>query len=65
MSYIDKQRIAAVRTLEARLHVEKAIAGARRHVGAMQGGYFIEWTGVLIVWGAIAAIVAALALVLT
>jgi hypothetical protein len=66
MSNIDKQRIAAVRTLEARLNAEfKAIADARRRVGAMQGGYRIEWTGVAIVWGAIATVVAALALVLT
>ena len=63
MSNIDKQRIAAVRTLEARLDAEfKAIANAR--VGAMQGGYRIEWTGVAIVWGAIAVVVAVLALVL-
>ena len=49
MSNIDKQRIAPVRTLEARLEAEfKAIADARRHIGAMQGGYRIEWTGVAI-----------------
>ena len=54
MSTIDKQRIAAVRTLEARLEAEfKAVANARRHVGAMRGGYLIEWTGVAIVWGAL------------
>jgi hypothetical protein len=39
MSNIDKQRIAAVRTLQARLDAEsKAIADARRYVGTMQGG---------------------------
>ena len=66
MSNVDKQRVAAVRTLEARLDAEfKVIVDARRHVGATQGGYRIEWTGVAIVWGAIAAVVAALALVLT
>ena len=66
MSNIDKQRIAAVRTLEARLDAEfKVIVDARRHVGATQGGYRIEWAGVAIVWGAIAAVVAALALFLS
>jgi hypothetical protein len=66
MSNIDKQRIAAVRTLAARLDVEfKAIADARHHVGAMQGEYRIEWTGVAIVWCAVAAVVGALALALT
>ena len=66
MGNIDKHRIAPVRTLEARLEAEfKAIADARRHIGAMQGGYRIEWTGVAIVWGAIATVVVALALALT
>ena len=73
MSNIDKQRIAAVRTLEVRWHEEfKTIADARCQLRAMQGGYRagitwrpIEWTGVVIVWSAIAAVVATLALVLT
>ena len=66
MSNIDKQRIAAIRTIEARLDAEfKVIVDARRHVGATQGGYRIEWTGVAIVWSAIATVVATLALVLT
>jgi hypothetical protein len=73
MSNIDKQRIAAARTLEARSDAEfKTIADARHQLRAMQGGYRtsitwrpIEWTGVAIVWSAIAAVVATLALVLT
>ena len=43
----------------------KAIADARRRVGTMPGRYPIEWTGVAIVWGAIGAVVATLALLLT
>ena len=40
MSNIDKQRIAAVRTLEAAGHEEfKTIADARCQLRAMQGGY--------------------------